>query len=185
MAEHQHKITDIIQKLIHKLLDLETESLGFNAIEDTDVIEGVLRPDVRQKVTKDPRVIPWLVYKSLGSDIYDTFTDYRFPEAMDDVPFKAVWRGLQSSSGVSVETLLSSFRRLLKSENAPITASDFAFLSNSEISYNLRENLLYIGSWHSMAIVDKTVRKLQAMLSLLVRALSIPLLHNHDEPGGV
>ncbi|PTB64469.1 hypothetical protein BBK36DRAFT_6805 [Trichoderma citrinoviride] len=167
MAEHQHKIADTIQYLMHDLLDAEVEQLKFNAIEDIDVEEGYLHPDVLQKVPENPRVMAWLLYKALGEDIYDTFADHQFPVTMANIPYKSTWRGLQNSSGVPIDTLLSAFSLLSKSKDAPITVHDFAFSTNCEISYNLRGELIYIGSWESMETVEKTVRKLNSMLNLL------------------
>ncbi|KAL6868638.1 hypothetical protein J3F83DRAFT_707298 [Trichoderma novae-zelandiae] len=167
MAEYQHKVSDTIQFLMHDLLDAEVGKLGFNAVEDIDVEEGNAHPDILQKVPDNPRIIPWLVYKSLGDDIYDTFADHQFPVTMANIPYKSTWRGLQNSSGVSIDTLLSAFSLLSKSKDAPVTAHDFAFATNCEISYNLRGELVYIGSWESMETVDKTVRKLNSMLNLL------------------
>ncbi|KAL7819677.1 hypothetical protein V8C26DRAFT_24165 [Trichoderma gracile] len=167
MAEHQHKVAETIQFLMHDLLDAEVEQLNFNAIEDIDVEEGTVHPDVLQKVPDNPRVIAWLLYKSLGDDIYDAFADHQFPVTMARMPYKSVWRGLQNSSGVSLDTLLSAFSLLSKSRDAPLTAHDFAFLNNCEISYNLRGELIYIGSWESMETVDNAVRKLNSMLNLL------------------
>lgn len=168
MAEHQHKVAETIQFLMHDLLDAEVEQLNFNAVEDIDVEEGTVHPDVLQKVPENPRVIAWLLYKSLGDDIYDTFADHQFPVTMANIPYKSTWRGLQNSSGVSIDTLLSAFSLLSKSKDAPITAHDFAFATNCEISYNLRGDLVYIGSWESMGTVESTVRKLDSMLNLLV-----------------
>ncbi|KAL7803736.1 hypothetical protein V8C44DRAFT_369438 [Trichoderma aethiopicum] len=167
MAEHQNKVTETIQFLMHDLLDAEVDQLNFNAIEDMDVQEGTVHPDVLQKVPENPRIIAWLLYKSLGDDIYDAFSEHQFPVTMAKIPHKSVWRGLQNSSGVSIDTLLSRFSVLSKSKDAPVTANDFAFSTNCEISYNLRGELVYIGSWESMEAVESTVRKLNSMLNLL------------------
>lgn len=168
MAEHQNKVTETIQFLMHDLLDAEVDQLNFNAIEDMDVQEGTVHPDVLQKVPDNPRVIAWLLYKSLGDDIYDAFSEHQFPVTMAKIPYKSVWRGLQNSSGVPLDTLLSVFSVLSKSKDAPVTANDFAFSTNCEISYNFRGELVYIGSWESMEAVESTVRKLNSMLNLLV-----------------
>ncbi|KAL6895782.1 hypothetical protein HDV57DRAFT_521073 [Trichoderma longibrachiatum] len=167
MAEHQNKVTETIQFLMHDLLDAEVDQLNFNAIEDMDVQEGTVHPDVLQKVPDNPRVIAWLLYKSLGDDIYDAFSEHQFPVTMAKIPYKSVWRGLQNSSGVPLDTLLSVFSVLSKSKDAPVTANDFAFSTNCEISYNFRGELVYIGSWESMEAVESTVRKLNSMLNLL------------------
>lgn len=170
MTEYQSRVSDIIQHLLHKLLKKEVRPLDFNVV-DTDVREGTFHPDVVSRETNEPLIIPWVVLKSLGSDIYQDFEEYRFPAILGQLPFKTVWRGLQNSTGVSIDTLLSVFSRVSKSENAPNNVVDFAFHTNCEMSHNLRENLIYIGSWQSMDLVDRAVRRLQTILNLLVRIL--------------
>ncbi|KAL7790977.1 hypothetical protein V8C37DRAFT_383033 [Trichoderma ceciliae] len=177
---YQALVTGIIQDLLLQLVEMEVGPLDFDPLED-NIGDGILHSDVVMKAS-EPRMIPWAMYKSLGSEIYDTFVDYRFPDTMASLPFKAVWRGLQNSSGASVESLLSAFRSLSKTENVPITAHDFALSNNCQISYNMRENLVYIGCYESIATVDKTVRKLEAMLNLL--ASKIKVTSHHILPEG-
>jgi hypothetical protein len=165
MVKYQVLVTGIIQDLLVKLVQLEVGALEFDADED-EIDDNILQPDLVMKAA-EPRLISWMVYKSLGSEIYDTFVDYQFPEAMASLPFKTVWRGLQNSSG-SLESLLSAFRSLTKTENAPVTAADFALLNECHISNNMREDLIYIGSYSSAAAIEKVIRKLEAMLNLLV-----------------
>ncbi|UKZ77606.1 hypothetical protein TrVFT333_005330 [Trichoderma virens FT-333] len=166
-TEYQNQVSDVIQNLMHKLLKKEVQPLKFNVVEDIDVHEGTFHPDVVSRETDEPLIIPWMVYNSIGSDMYPDFDHYRFPEIMAKIPFKTVWRGLQNSTGVSIETLLSIFSRVSKSETAPTSIADFAFYTNCEMSHNLREDLIYIGSWESMELVDRAVRRLQAILNLL------------------
>ncbi|KAK1240828.1 hypothetical protein MKX07_006261 [Trichoderma sp. CBMAI-0711] len=175
MAEHQHKVAETIQFLMHDLLDAEVERLNFNAIEDVDVEEGTLHPDVLQKAPDNPRVMAWLLYKSLGNDIYDSFADHQFPATMANMPHRSIWRGLQNSNGVSLDILLSAFSLLSKSKDAPITAYDFAFANNCEISYNLRGELVYIGSWESMETVESTASKPQVASHILLLEGQAPI----------
>lgn len=146
-------------------MNLEVEPLGFDA--EVDVIDAnVLQADVEMKAS-EPRLIAWMVYQSLGSDIYHTFDKYQYPESMASLPYKAIWRGLEKSSG-TFEKFLSEFRHLIKFENAPATVADFALCNEFHISYNMRENLVYIGSFTSAAALEKIVQKLETMLNLLV-----------------
>ncbi|PTB46645.1 hypothetical protein M441DRAFT_126041 [Trichoderma asperellum CBS 433.97] len=164
MGKHKESVTRIIKDLLIDLVTLEVEPLGFDA--EKDVIDtNVLQADVAMKAA-EPRLISWMVYQSLGSDIHDTFVKYQYPEAMASLPYKAIWRGLENSSG-TFEDFLSEFRRLIKSENAPATAADFALRNECHISYNMRENLVYIGSSTSAAALEKVVKKLETVLNLL------------------
>ncbi|KAL7960034.1 hypothetical protein V8C34DRAFT_322344 [Trichoderma compactum] len=166
VTEYQSRVSDVIQHLINQLLNKEVRPLEFNVV-DPDVREGTYHPDVVSKESNEPLIIPWVVFKSIGDDIYQEFEEHRFPAIMGEIPFKSVWRGLQSSTGVSIDTLLSVFSRVSKSDNAPNNFVDFAFHNSCEMSHNLRENLLYIGSWQSMGLVDRAVRRLQTILNLL------------------
>ncbi|RFU79520.1 hypothetical protein TARUN_2727 [Trichoderma arundinaceum] len=153
------------------------------AVEYRDRVRGIIQdlllgliesfhPDVVMKAP-EPRMIPWVEYKSHGSKIYDTFVDHRFPEAMASLPFKTAWRGLQNSSGASIETLLSAFRSLLKSEKVPATTGEFALLTDCQISHNMREDLVYIGSQGSKADIGNAIRKLESMLNLLASKIKV------------
>ncbi|KAL7802867.1 hypothetical protein V8C43DRAFT_322874 [Trichoderma afarasin] len=175
VTEFQNRVSDIIQHLLHKLLKKEVRPLDFNVVE-SDVREGTFHPDVVSRETSEPLIIPWVVFKSIGNDIYQDFEEYRFPTILGQLPFKTVWRGLQNSTGVSIDTLLSVFSRVSKSENAPNNVVDFAFHTNCEMSHNLRENLIYIGSWQSMDLVDRAVQRLQTILNLLA---SKPKVSSH------
>ncbi|PNP53966.1 hypothetical protein THARTR1_05653 [Trichoderma harzianum] len=166
VTEYQSRVSDVIQHLINQLLNKEVRPLDFNVV-DPDVREGTYHPDVVSRKTGEPLIVPWVVFKSIGNDIYQEFEEYRFPAILGQLPFKTVWRGLQNSTGVSIDTLLSVFSRVSKSENAPNNVVEFAFHTNCEMSHNLRENLIYIGSWQSMDLVDRAVRRLQTILNLL------------------
>ncbi|KAM0254451.1 hypothetical protein ACHAQJ_006791 [Trichoderma viride] len=170
MVRYQALVTRIIQDLLIKLVELEVGGLGFNPHDD-EIDADILQPDVIMKAA-EPRLIPWMVYRSLGSEIYDTFVDYQYPEVMASLPFKTIWRGLQNSSG-SFESLLSAFRSLTKTENAPITAVDFALLNGCHISHNMRGDMIYVGSYTSEAAIEKVIRKLETMLNLLACKLKV------------
>lgn len=90
---------------------------------------------------------------------------------MASLPYKAIWRGLENSSG-TFENFLTEFRLIVKSEAAPATTAEFAVLNQCHISYNVRGNLVYIGSSTSAAALKNVVRKLEAVLILLVSYLA-------------
>ncbi|KAL7901185.1 hypothetical protein HDV63DRAFT_190458 [Trichoderma sp. SZMC 28014] len=91
---------------------------------------------------------------------------------MASLPYKEIWRGLEHSRG-TFDGFLSEFRRLIKSENAPATTTDFMIYNDCDISYNMRNNLLYIGSSTSAAALKKVVGKLETVLDLLSSRINI------------
>ncbi|KAL6908670.1 hypothetical protein GGI43DRAFT_393331 [Trichoderma evansii] len=170
MGRHKESVTRIMKDLLIELVTLEVERLGFDAEEDV-IDTDVLQADVTMKAA-EPRLISWMVYQSLGSDIYDTFVKYQYPEFMASLPYKAIWRGLEKSS-CTFENFISVFRHLIKSENAPATAADFALCNDCQISYNVRGNLVYIGSFTSAAALEKVIQKLETMLNLLTNNIKV------------
>ncbi|KAL7927500.1 hypothetical protein ACQKWADRAFT_276948 [Trichoderma austrokoningii] len=164
MGKHKEYVTRIIRDLLLELVDLEVVRLKFDAQKDV-IDTDVLQADVTMKAAK-PRLISWMEYQSLGTDIHDSFVQYQYPESMASLPYKAIWRGLENSSG-TFENFLTEFRLLIKSEMAPATTADFAVCNDCHISYNVRGNLVYIGSSISAAALKNVVRKLEAVLTLL------------------
>lgn len=168
MGKHKESVTRIIQDLLLELLELEVVRLDFDAHKDV-IDTNVLQADVTMKAD-EPRLISWMVYQSLGTDIYDSFVEHQYPASMASLPYKAIWRGLEKSRGTFGD-FLSEFRFLIKSENAPATTADFAVCNECHISYNMRENLVYIGSSTSAAALENVIRKLETVLNLLVSIL--------------
>ncbi|UKZ63225.1 uncharacterized protein TrAtP1_004454 [Trichoderma atroviride] len=164
MGKHKESVTRIIQDLMLELVNLEVARPDFDVQKDV-VDTDVLQADATMKAP-EPRLASWMVYQSHGTDKYDEFIEYQYPAFMASLPHKAIWRGLENSSG-SFENFLSAFRLLIKSENAPATTADFALCNDCQITCNMRQNLVYIGSSTSAAALKKVLRKLETMLNLL------------------
>lgn len=167
MIVHQEWVTQTIQDLLLEFMEQEVGPLKSKTFGDYDFGDGVARPDV-EMIALEPRMMPWIVYKSHGSGIYDKFVDHRFPETMANLPFKTVWRGLQNPGGASIDSLLSAFRCLSKIETIPATADAFALSNQCHISHNMGQSLAYIGSHESMEVISKAIRSLDTMVNLLV-----------------
>lgn len=172
LGKDKEAVTRIIKDLLLQLVNSEVASLDFDATQD---VKG-----------PEPCVISWARYQSLEIDKYDEFIKYQFPAFMASLPYKEIWRGLEHSRG-TFDGFLSEFRRLIKSENAPATTTDFMIYNDCDISYNMRNNLLYIGSSTSAAALKKVVGKLETVLDLLVSAsflhLGSPRLIQYSQAG--
>ncbi|KAK1250195.1 hypothetical protein MKX08_010198 [Trichoderma sp. CBMAI-0020] len=164
MGKDKESVTRIIKDLLLELVNTEVARPDFDA--QKDVIDAdVLQADATMKAP-EPRLASWMLYQSCGTDNYDEFIEYQYPAFMASLPHKAIWRGLENSSG-SFENFLSAFRLLIKSENAPATTADFALCNDCQITCNMRQNLIYIGSSTSAAALKKVIGKLETMLNLL------------------
>lgn len=159
LGKDKEAVICIIKDFLLELVNSEVASL------DSDAPQDVKAPE--------PRLISWARHQSLENDKYDEFIEYRFPAFMASLPYKEIWRGLEHS-GATFDGFLSDFRRLIKSENAPATTADFEICNECHISYNMRNNLVYIGSSTSAAALKKAIEKLETALDLLV---SISFLH--------
>lgn len=153
LGKDKEAVTRIIKDLLLELVNSEVASLDFDAPQDVKAPE--------------PRLISWGRYQSLDNDKHDEYTQYQFPAFMASLPYKKIWRGLEHSRG-TFDSFLSDFRRLIKSENAATTTAEFKLYNECHISYNMRNNLVYIGSSTSAAALKKVIGKLETALDLLV-----------------
>ncbi|KOS18669.1 hypothetical protein ESCO_000882 [Escovopsis weberi] len=121
-------------------------------------------------VATDPRVLTWASFKTRGEDFFRAFDQYSYPESMRDLKFKTTWRGIEEWEGGTFEKLLAAFKSLVKDENVPLLAEDFAHWAKCQaVSFNMKEDLVYVGSDESETAVQNAINKLKNFLALVIQ----------------
>ncbi|KAF7544526.1 hypothetical protein G7Z17_g9878 [Cylindrodendrum hubeiense] len=165
--ESQEEVATLIQSYLEQRLEEETDLVDEDQPEVVDTIGDDLNPraDV-DIVVEDPQVIPWSLYQQNQRANAKDYDEYRFPTHLENLPFKTVWRGLESFDGLSISDLLSRFDFLWPN---PVSTSGLQRLEehvNCQIAHNMKGDLVYIGSDKAMECLGDAVRKLENLLAL-------------------
>lgn len=164
-------VTEVIQNLLEELLESEVDVIEPNDLGHDENLDELVDVSI---IATDPHVIPWSTYSTGRVDFFENCKEVRFPESEDNLPFNEVWRGIETWNGGDIETLLRNFRYvsgyddILEMTDIRVIIAEFEQLTSCKISYNMRKNLVYIGSKQSINHVKKAAQKLQTMLFWLV-----------------
>ncbi|KAF7558889.1 hypothetical protein G7046_g5266 [Stylonectria norvegica] len=165
-SDYQNDIYSWFHSRLEGLLETETglvEEDSDDDDDDSEVEEQRNKADV-DIVVEHPQVIPWPFYQRMGSSDVAEYSPYQYPDAIKALPHKAVWRGLESSGGMMVSTLLSNFDSITKDGSATLGLQKLANSANCEITHNMSGALVYIGSNYRADCVNNAVRKLETLL---------------------
>lgn len=121
-------------------------------------------------VGDDPMILSWGAFLQLGNEGLNEYEQYRYPEPFHAFDFKAIWQRLRSIDAPEEVTIKS----LLKREgNFEWSIKAFMSLVGCEVSFNVQEDILYLGS-NDRDSVDKAVQRLDSVfkyrVSLRVRS---------------
>lgn len=123
----------------------------------------------------DARMIPWTTHEDPGSwaDLVAGFDQYRYPECIRS-EHKRVWRGLDDTFIKTINDLFArGARSWIKSE---VSSSLEQFIKDSGCSIftSLRQNMLFIESPNGEMALEKVVRQLDTMVTIIVsKALGV------------
>ena len=138
--------------------------------EDVDISadEHHSRVDV-EVLVEDPQVIPWSLYHD-NEDTAAVKYGYRFPDSIEFLADRDVWRGLESLEGLTLSKLLSKFNFLGGAHDATEGLMKLEAASNCSITHNMAGNVVYVGSDSGAHCVNNALRKLWNLLGLWVRS---------------
>lgn len=125
-------------------------------------------------LSNEPQLIPWPLYyqERANLEMYDAF---RYPNDIQDLPFKAVWRRLESFNNINLDHLLKNYDSLWADQEWSSNLHKFCVLMSCTITHNMLEDLVFIGSNESQERVDASIQKLENLLDFMVsRTLSSP-----------
>lgn len=165
---HQQPVTEYVQRLLTAIVQKDSDSLGVDRSNQASN-RGFDAPVDVKIVGSDSRVLPWSRLKNEADRDDGRFDAHRFPCNMQDLRYRAVWRGLELMDGWT----LAYFFKLLESEwkhaGAPTCITELEELVPCQISHNLAANLVYVGSNLHLGVVEKALKTLDALLRITVR----------------
>ncbi|KAM0424785.1 hypothetical protein ACHAPT_010095 [Fusarium lateritium] len=167
-VEYQAEILQWMQSRLEQLLEDEVGAIDQDPDQEDelDIEEPGAQPDV-DILTENPHIISWPVFsEELEANVgkYDAF---RFPQHIQELPFKTVWRGLEEAEGVTISDLISKFDVLWPASDAQISLQKLQQPGNLQVTYNCSETLAYIGTELDAQSLETVIRKLDTLLSLM------------------
>ncbi|KAF5006544.1 hypothetical protein FDECE_7086 [Fusarium decemcellulare] len=165
-SDDQAEITKWMQTRLEELLEEETGALDDDFNQDDADIEPGAQPDV-EILTDNPHVIPWpLLSRSKDVDL-EAYNDFRFPQHINQFQHKTVWKGLETSDGITIHHLLSKFSFLWTTPGSELTLEKFGELINCQMSHNLTGTQIYLGSDCDIQSLEAVIQTLDTLLSLM------------------
>ncbi|KYK56896.1 hypothetical protein DCS_03902 [Drechmeria coniospora] len=114
-----------------------------------------------------PRVLPWTRLEN-GTDVDDgRYDTHRFPANMANFRHRAVWRGLESLNGWTVNNFLNQLKSIWEASGAPTTIKELEIRLDCKLSHNLASNLMYVATSSG----EETLRKAIQTLGNFIRIL--------------
>lgn len=158
----QQYLQDVLQSILH-----EDVTGIMNAHTHCQEDDGDAKPDVGVLASKQ-RIIPWPQYHKKGLIDPQSFDGFRYPDSISSLEFKAVWRGFEHWKGQTTTEFLESLTALWKNDPVQVTLPQLEQLFGCLITHNLQANVLYLGSDENPQVVKDAIKKLDAMVQLLV-----------------
>lgn len=122
------------------------------------------------------RLIPWLA--EIPAADLQLYGHFRFPNLADspnssEPPFKAIWHGIEEAwpKFTSIANLFDQMNATTPNSQSSLEGLQERF--NVMISFDGRQTLLYIGSYHSMEAINSTMGVLDRMVQRIVRQNSL------------
>lgn len=134
--------------------------------EDDEGEEEEEADDVVIASSEDPPLITWPVFKRAGYWGRADHEPFQYPEIIRYVQYKAIWDKLEKENLTMAE--LSARYQHFGLGDTGDSQRFLSMVSSCTIAYNLRGNILYIGSDYSQECVDNAIRKLNNLLDFCV-----------------
>ncbi|KAJ4187814.1 hypothetical protein NW767_012089 [Fusarium falciforme] len=167
-VEYQAEILRWMQSRLEQLLEEEAGAIDQDADQEDefDIGGSKVQPDVEVLADK-PHIVSWPVYSegleaSVGK--YDTF---RFPQHIQELPHKTIWRGLECVEGATISDLTSKFDILWPTLDSKTSLRKLEEPGNLQVTYNCTETLAYIGTESDAQSLETAIRKLDTLLSFM------------------
>ncbi|KAK7415506.1 hypothetical protein QQX98_005859 [Neonectria punicea] len=161
---HQAEVTALAQSILENLLEAETDVIYEDQDGDETLAEKVEpRADI-DLIVDEPQVVPWSLYlhrKCAGSCRYKD----QFPAQIKELPYRAVWRGLESIDKLTLTDLLAAYGFLWSYPGQESGLQKLEGEVNCQITHNLAGNLVYIGSDVNPECIATAILKLENLLA--------------------
>ncbi|RSL46208.1 hypothetical protein CEP53_010432 [Fusarium sp. AF-6] len=167
-VEYQAEILRWMQSRLEQLLEEEAGAIDEDADQEAELdIEGPkAQPDL-EILTDKPHIISWPVYAEGLEDRVRKYDTFRFPQHIQELPHKTIWRGLESAEGTTISDLTSKFDILWPALNSKASLRKLEVPGNLQVTYNCTETLAYIGTESDAQALGTLVQKLDTLLSFM------------------
>ncbi|KAJ4326508.1 hypothetical protein N0V84_003138 [Fusarium piperis] len=167
-VEYQAEILQWMQSRLEQLLEDETYAIDENSDqEDEPGIEGSrAQPDV-EVLTDTPHIISWPVYSEGLEAKVGKYDIFRFPQHIQELAHKTMWRGLERVEGTTITDLTSKFDVLWPASESKASLRKLEEPGNLQVTYNCGETLAYIGTESNVQSLEIMTRKLDTLLSFM------------------
>ncbi|KAL2685572.1 hypothetical protein Neosp_006672 [[Neocosmospora] mangrovei] len=167
-AEYQAEILRWMRSRLEQLLEEEADSIDQDADQDDelDIVGSKAQPDV-EILTDKPHIISWPVYSEGLEARVGQYDIFRFPQHIQELPYKTIWKGLEGVEGATISDLTSKFDILWPASDSKATLRKLEEPGNLQVTYNCAETLAYIGTESDAQALETVVRKLDTLLSFM------------------
>ncbi|PHH88197.1 hypothetical protein CDD83_7856 [Cordyceps sp. RAO-2017] len=140
-------------------------------LPDMDLVHRARGPDDQLPLDIKPigpRICAWSRLQTSFGDADDLFDAHRFPADMAALPSKDVWRGLESTGGDTIHSMLDRLvlDPIWRDAGAPGSIPELENLLGCQVSHNGKGNLVYIGSRLGRLTVENAIQTLDNLLSM-------------------
>ena len=158
-----------MQSRLEQLLEEEAGSIDQDADQDDelDIVGSKVQPDV-EVLTDKPHIISWPVYSEGLEARVGQYDIFRFPQHIQELPSKTIWRGLEGVEGATVSDLTAKFDILWPALDSKASLRKLEEAGNLQVTYNCTETLAYIGTESDAQALETVVQKLDTLLSFMV-----------------
>ncbi|PHH78784.1 hypothetical protein CDD80_6240 [Ophiocordyceps camponoti-rufipedis] len=149
---------------------------------DVDGYQSLETPIDVKIIADNPRIVPWSIHEA-EPHVYGKHLDACFPGFMRSLPQKRLWRGLESVKGWTIDGFFQLLDRHWKGFGAPFSHEMLEEFLSCTISWNLKGNVLYLGSNLTSEAMDKTLETLDNLIYMASRDRRSDHLMVTEEPG--
>ncbi|PNY22577.1 Uncharacterized protein TCAP_07099 [Tolypocladium capitatum] len=164
---HQEPVAEFIQRVLAAVVEKDSDLLGIDRSNQAGNRGHDAPVDVKI-VGSNSRVLPWSRLQNEADTDDGRFDAHRFPCNMRNAKHRAVWRGLESMDGWTVDALFYLLASEWMHVGAPTCITELEELVQCQISHNLAANLVYVGSSLHLGVVETALKTLDAFLRIAV-----------------
>jgi hypothetical protein len=161
---HRLTVTDAVQTALEAIGKDDVSLLDTDAIAEHEFDERTDKEDV-QIVRETQRMISWIAYEKRRPVPLYAFNEFRFPEGMSQAKHKQVWRAPEG-----IEKILKAAALSWVASEMPLSVVEMEqYFDGCQVSYSLRERVLYITSGEDTSDnVTRVINKLEAVVRVVV-----------------
>lgn len=168
--------SDLLGNLLLTIVEQEAD------LVDVDGYPSLETPIDVKIIADNPRIVPWSIHEA-EPHVHGKHIDACFPDFMRSLPQKRLWRGLESVKGWTIDVFFQLLERHWKGFGAPVSHETLEEFLKCTLSWNLKGNVLYLGSDLTSEAMDKALETLDNLIFMASRDWRSDHLMVTEEPG--